>query len=213
MDIQCFEVGPFAENTYLLTIGDESLLIDPGFSNNREFATFRSALANQNSRLTAILLTHAHIDHVLGLPLVLDAFETDVYLNHTNLTPWRTVPQQAGMFGLSAPSVSLDFIPEELPGDQPFTIGPFHLEVLFTPGHAPDHTSFWFRESNSLIAGDTLFKGSVGRTDLYKGDPDVLKSSIREKIYSLPDDTVVYPGHGPETTVGEEKRSNPFVRG
>lgn len=213
MDIRRFEVGPFAENTYLLTIGNESLLIDPGFSNDREFAEFRSALANQNSRLIAILLTHAHIDHVLGLPRVLAAFETDVFLNHTNLTPWRTIPQQAQMFGLQAARESLNFTPKELAGDQPFKVGPFDMDVLYTPGHAPDHTSFWFRDERILIAGDTLFKGSVGRTDLYKGDKTLLKQSISEKLYSLPDDTEVLPGHGPATTIGEEKKSNPFVRG
>lgn len=211
MDIKRFEVGPFVENTYLLTKGEESLLIDPGFSNDKEFAKFRSALANKNSRLIAVILTHAHIDHVLGLSAVLEAFDVDVYLNHSNLSPWKTVPQQAKMFGLTADS--LDFIPEALPGDEAFKIGSFEMDVLFTPGHAPDHTSLWFRQENLVIAGDTLFKQSVGRTDLYKGDPDLLKQSIKEKLYTLPDDTVVYPGHGPETTIGQEKRSNPFVRG
>ena len=210
MEIRTFEVGPFAENSYLLTSGDDALLIDPGFSNESEFKRFRSAFANTGTSLRAVLLTHAHIDHVLGLPAVLDAFDVDIYLNHSDLTPWKNIEQQAAMFGLNADS--LDFEPKPLPADQVFEIGSFSMDVLYTPGHAPDHVSLYFENDNALIAGDTLFKGSVGRTDLYKGDSALLKESIRSKLYALPDSTVVYPGHGPQTTIGEEKNSNPFVR-
>ncbi|WP_340106311.1 MBL fold metallo-hydrolase [Rhodohalobacter sp. 8-1] len=211
MDIKRFEVGPFAENTYLLTQNETSLLIDPGFSNDREFKAFRAKLADSNTRLSAILLTHAHIDHVLGLPVVLDAFDVDVYLSHEDLHPWKHISEQAKMFGITAGN--LDFTPKELPSDQSFSVDQFEMELLYTPGHAPDHISFYFEKDNMLIAGDTLFKQSVGRTDLYKGSSDLLRSSIKDKLYSLPDDTVVYPGHGPETTIGEEKKANPFVTG
>ena len=211
MDIKRFEVGPFAENTYLLTEGSDSLLIDPGFSSDREFKTFRSALANSGTSLKAVVLTHAHIDHVLGLPAVLDAFDLDVYLNHSDLTLWNNIAEQGKMFGLRADN--LEFTPKELPGSGSITLGAFQIELLFTPGHAPDHVSLYFETEGAVIAGDALFKQSVGRTDLYKGSSDLLKKSIKEKLYTLPDDTVVYPGHGPATTIGEEKRSNPFVKG
>lgn len=211
MEIRTFEVGPFAENSYLLTSGDEALLIDPGFSKESEFKQFRSAFANTGTALKAVLLTHAHIDHVLGLPSVLDAFDVDIYLNHSDLTPWNNIEQQAAMFGLNADS--LDFDPKPLPADEVFEVGSFTMDVRYTPGHAPDHVSFYFANQNMVIAGDTLFKGSVGRTDLYKGDSALLKKSIRNKLYSLPDNTVVYPGHGPQTTIGVEKQSNPFVQG
>lgn len=212
VDIQKFEVGPFAENTYLLTKDKESILVDPGFSNKREFENFRAALGNRNSRLLAVLLTHAHIDHVLGLPAVLDAFDVDVYLNHEDLYPWEHIPEQAAMFGLDAGELAFSFTPRELPAREAFSMGPFTMDLLYTPGHSPDHLSFYIPEKQALIAGDTLFKGSVGRTDLYKGDMEVLASSIRDKIYSLPDQTTIYPGHGPTTTIAEEKSSNPFVR-
>jgi glyoxylase-like metal-dependent hydrolase (beta-lactamase superfamily II) len=211
MNIKRFEVGPFAENTYLVSEGDESLLIDPGFSSDKEFKQFRSALANSGTSLKAILLTHAHIDHVLGLPAVLKAFDVDVYLNHTDLTPWQNIAQQAKMFGLKAEN--LDFTPLELPDNGSFSVGAFQFELLFTPGHAPDHLSLYFKDDQIVIAGDALFKQSVGRTDLYKGSSDLLKKSIKEKLYSLPGETTVYPGHGPTTTIGEEMRSNPFVKG
>lgn len=210
IQIEKFEVGPFAENTYLLTKEGHSLLIDPGFSNDREFRAFHSALANQNSRLLAVLLTHAHIDHVLGLPAVLRKFDSDVYLSHIDLYPWNNISEQAAMFGLKADNLS--FTPKELPEQKEYALGPFTMDLLHTPGHAPDHISIYFKEDRFLIAGDTLFRGSVGRADLYKGDMEILTKSIREKIYTLPDDTTVYPGHGPETTVGVEKKSNPFVK-
>jgi len=211
MNIKRFEVGPFAENTYLLTHAADALLVDPGFSNDREFKQFRSELANSGCSLRAVVLTHAHIDHLLGLPAVLEAFDVDVYLNHTDLTPWKNIAQQAKMFGLQA--VNLEFTPARLPDNGLFSVGPFQMEILYTPGHAPDHVSLYFESELMVIAGDTLFKQSVGRTDLYKGDSDTLKKSIREKLYTLPEETIVYPGHGPETTIGEEARSNPFVRG
>jgi glyoxylase-like metal-dependent hydrolase (beta-lactamase superfamily II) len=210
MELKKFEVGPFAENSYLLTSGDDALLIDPGFSNDSEFKRFRSAFANTGASLKGVLLTHAHIDHVLGLPAVLDAYDVDVYLNHTDLTPWNNIEQQAAMFGLSASS--LDFKPKPLPAGDSFEVASFSMDIRYTPGHAPDHVSLYFADDNMVIAGDTLFKGSVGRTDLYKGDSALLKKSILNELYSLPDDTIVYPGHGPQTTIGAEKRSNPFVR-
>lgn len=210
IDIEKFEVGPFAENSYLLTKKDQSILIDPGFSNKKEFNWFHSALARKNSSLTAVLLTHAHIDHVLGLPSVLNKFEVDVYLNHTDLNPWNHISEQALMFGLKADNLS--FTPKNLPEQNEFILGSFKMKLLYTPGHAPDHISIYFEEEKILIAGDTLFKRSIGRTDLYKGDMELLSRSIREKIYTLPENTVIYPGHGPETTVSEEKRFNPFVK-
>lgn len=210
LDIQKFEVGPFMENTYLVSGRGQSLLIDPGFSNEKEFRRFHSALANQNSTLAGVLLTHAHIDHVLGLPAVLKAFDVDVYLSHEDLNPWNEIAEQAAMFGLTADS--LTFTPKDLPEQKEFSLGLFKMDLLHTPGHAPDHIAIYFESDNILIGGDALFKGSVGRTDLYKGDMELLARSIREKIYTLSDETMIYPGHGPATTVGVEKRTNPFVK-
>jgi glyoxylase-like metal-dependent hydrolase (beta-lactamase superfamily II) len=211
MKIKSFEVGPFAENTYLLVKGKEALLIDPGFSGDDEFKAFKRELATTGAALKAVLLTHAHIDHLLGLPAVLDTFKVDVFLNHTDLHPWKNIAEQAAMFGLRAQN--LDFLPKSLPNEGPFTVGAFEMDLLFTPGHSPDHVSIYFKDQQLVIAGDTLFRQSVGRTDLYKGDSDLLKESITQKLYTLPDETVVYPGHGPKTSIGEEKKTNPFVRG
>lgn len=211
MDIQVFTVGPFSENTYLLTRKGQSVLVDPGFFEPHEFRSFKEKLANTGSELTAVCLTHAHIDHVLGLEKVLKEFDVPVYLNHSDLNVWNEFPGQAAMFGFSS-MAAFDFIPEALPEQKDFEAGSFRFDVLFTPGHSPDHVSLYFPEESVLIAGDALFKESIGRTDLYKGDFDLLEKSIRSQLYSLPDETVVYPGHGPETTIGHEKRSNPFVK-
>lgn len=211
MDTDVFTVGPFAENTYLISDQGKSILIDPGFYEDHEFRTFQEKLSESGNQLIAVCLTHAHLDHILGLQQVLDLFKVPVYLNHSDLYLWKELPGQAKMFGFKADG--FNFIPDELPEQKQFNIGPFQFDVLYTPGHAPDHVSLYFANEELLIAGDTIFRESIGRTDLYKGNFDLLASSIKEKIYTLPDNTTVYPGHGPSTTVGHEKAANPFVKG
>lgn len=208
MEIQKFEVGPFLENTYLLTKGDEHLLVDPGFSREPEFQEFKE---NLTGTLKAIVLTHAHVDHVLGLKRVLRDFDVSVYYCKEDRFLWENFGSQSQMFGIN--QGGLDFIPENLPTDDDFEIGSFKFRCLYTPGHSPDHLSLYFEEENILLAGDALFKESIGRTDLYKGSFEILEESIKEKLYSLPGATVVYPGHGPETTIEHEKKNNPFVQG
>jgi glyoxylase-like metal-dependent hydrolase (beta-lactamase superfamily II) len=207
MKIQAFEVGPFAENTYLLTEGEEHLLIDPGFSTEPEFQQLKQVLTGT---LRAIVLTHAHVDHVLGLSRVLLDFKVPVYLSDEDRFLWENFGSQAQMFGINQRGFNFD--PETLPTDAGFELGPFQFKCLYTPGHAPDHLSFYFEEEQMVIAGDALFKESIGRTDLYKGDFGKLEKSIQTKLYTLPEETVVYPGHGPATTIGHEKMHNPFVQ-
>ena len=211
MDIQSFTVGPFAENTYLLTKDNKSVLIDPGFFDPNEFKTVKDELQKKDTELIAVLLTHAHVDHVLGLEKVLKEFDLSVYLNHSDLYLWENFPEQAKRFGFHA--AGFDFTPENLPEQKNFTLGPFGFDVLFTPGHSPDHVSLYFDKEGIVVAGDALFRESIGRTDLYKGSFERLATSIKEKLYTLPDETTVYPGHGPSTTIGHEKAANSFVKG
>lgn len=211
MDIRIFTVGPFAENTYLLTKEEKSILIDPGFFDPREFRQLKDTLVESGSDLIAVVLTHAHVDHILGLDRVLKEFDIPVYLNHSDLYLWNKFPDQAQRFGFQA--AGFDFIPEPLDEMEGFQLGPFEMDVLYTPGHSPDHVSLYFKNEGVVIAGDALFRESIGRTDLYKGDFDVLENSIREKLYSLPANTKVYPGHGPSTTIEYEKTNNAFVKG
>lgn len=210
MQIKKFEVGPFLENTYLLSKEGESMVIDPGFSSESEFTNFKAYIEKESPVLHAVVLTHAHVDHVLGLQRLLKDFDLPVYLNTDDLFLWENFGNQATMFGLN--QVGFSFTPESLPTEGKFKVRGFEFGCLYTPGHSPDHTSLYFEDEGFVIAGDALFRESIGRTDLYRGDFDVLEQSIKEKLYSLPEDVVVYPGHGPETSIGHEKKHNPFVK-
>lgn len=210
MQIKKYTVGPFAENTYLINEGEEALIIDPGFSEQKEYRAVKSKIEEQGLSLTAILLTHAHVDHVLGIDKVLDDHDVPVYLNDSDRYLWDNFASQAAMFGFQIDDFLFD--PEPLPVSQEWQIGNFIFDVRFTPGHSPDHVSFYSKSDGVVIAGDTLFKEGIGRTDLYKGDFSTLEQSIREQLYTLPDETIIYPGHGPETTIGHEKQANPFVK-
>ncbi|MDZ7693334.1 MAG: MBL fold metallo-hydrolase [Balneolaceae bacterium] len=123
---------------------------------------------------------------------------------------WNNYGAQAQMFGFNVDPIDVE--PEILPITNNWSIGPFSFDVRYTPGHAPDHVVLYSSEDELVIAGDTLFKQGIGRTDLYKGSFSRLEQSIREKLYTLPDETKIYPGHGPDTTVIYEKRNNPFVK-
>lgn len=213
MRIHAFTFNPFQENTYLLI--DEATracaIVDPGCHNPAEEAALRDYLAAHDLTPTALLLTHSHIDHVLGLDFVSRTWHLAPQQHPTDVATLRAVPTYAAAYGfprLRLPEgASLPLTP-----GVPVLIGGLALEVRFTPGHAPGHVVFYHAPTQRLIGGDVLFQGSVGRTDLPGGNFDELARSIREQLYPLPDATTVYPGHGPTTTIGHEKRTNPFVR-
>jgi len=210
MQFKKFTVNPFYENTYLIHNDNKALLVDPGFTSKSEQKDFIAYIEKQSLALQAVILTHAHVDHILGIEFIRTAFGTDIYLSHKDLYLWENAAQQASMFGISLEQPG--FTPVSLEADKEIQIGFFTFKTLFTPGHSPDHLSFYFEENNTLIAGDTLFKQGIGRTDLYKGDFSLLEKSIRQKLYTLPDETEVLPGHGPATTIGFEKGHNSYVR-
>ena len=211
MQIHRFTVGPFGENTYLLIEDNQALVIDPGFLEQSEYQLVQSKIDSDDLALQAIVLTHAHVDHVLGIDKVLADYDVPVYLSGKDRYLWKNFASQAAMFGFQVDGFSFD--PEPLNVQKEWRVGNFSFEVRYTPGHSPDHVSLYSKDDAAVIAGDALFKEGIGRTDLYKGEFNVLEQSIKEQLYTLPDDTVVYPGHGPETTIGHEKQSNPFVKG
>ena len=211
MHVIKFTVNPFYENTYLIHKEEVALLVDPGFTSKTEQQTFTHYVQEHNLNLQAVVLTHAHVDHILGIDFIMDNYGADVYLSHKDLYLWENAAQQAAMFGISLDQPKIT--PFCLEADKEVEIGDFKFKTLFTPGHSPDHLSFYFHDQQKLIAGDTLFKQGIGRTDLYKGDFSLLEKSILEKIYTLPDNTEVLPGHGPATTIGFEKQHNSYVRG
>jgi glyoxylase-like metal-dependent hydrolase (beta-lactamase superfamily II) len=198
--------GAFAENCYLLADPErrEAVVIDPG----EEAELFLARLEHERWTPTAVWLTHAHLDHVAGVAALKAATGVPVLLHPADRALYDATPRQAAMFGLSA-----DVPPPpdgELAEGQRLSVGDCAFEVLHTPGHS--RGSVTFVGHGMAFTGDALFAGSIGRTDLPGGDTETLLRSIREKLFALPDATVVLSGHGPETTIGAEKRTNPFAK-
>ena len=209
MILEMLTVGPFQENCYV--VGDEAsgvgALVDPG----DEAARIAIAVEQTNLDIGRILLTHAHIDHVGAVGALADEYACPV-LMHAEAEPMlKALPQQAVMMGMRfgrVPTVDRYVADEEI-----IEVGGLSLRSLYTPGHAPGHLAFYVEDEGLVLSGDALFAGSVGRVDLPGGSMEVLMRSIEERLLTLPDDTEVFPGHGPRTTIGEERAHNPFLQG
>jgi glyoxylase-like metal-dependent hydrolase (beta-lactamase superfamily II) len=205
---QAFTLNPFQENTYI--IWDENgigIIVDPGCYTYEERQTLKTFIEEKNITLTHILNTHAHIDHVLGNAFVKRTFNSDYYLHELDLPTLHSVSNYAHLYGFEGYEVS----PEPtffLEDQQVLKFGEIELTVLFAPGHAPGHVVFYNEANKFVINGDVLFNGSFGRVDLPGGDIKVLKASIFNTLFKLPEDTIVYCGHGPTTTIGKEKKTN-----
>lgn len=207
MRILTFTGGPFAQNGYLAVCREsgEAVVVDPGATAARMVA----ALAEEDARLVAILLTHAHLDHVEGIARVLESSPAPVYLHPADRALYDAAPQQAAAFGLPTP----DLPPPDrtLAHGDVFSFGARTWSVRHAPGHAPGHVLFHDEGAGVAWTGDVIFQGSIGRTDLPGGDFRQLMDSIRRQVLTLPDATRLYTGHGPTTTVEDERRGNPFV--
>jgi glyoxylase-like metal-dependent hydrolase (beta-lactamase superfamily II) len=209
--IDFFTFNPLAENTYLLTNEkQQALIIDPGCYFTEEENTLKNFIAEKNITPVQLLNTHCHLDHVFGNEWVRKNYALELYIHAGEQPVLEFAPATGNMYGLGFTNYKgkLHFINE---GDKIF-LGEDVLEILFTPGHSPASICFYCRAQNFIIGGDVLFNESIGRFDLPGGDEQTLYKSIREKLYVLPDETIVYPGHGEPTTIGHEKRYNPFVR-
>jgi len=210
MKVESFLLGPFEANCLVLVPEhtSEVFLVDPGFDVEKVLVW----LAQRGKKPRAALLTHAHLDHAYGAAAVVEAYPgTPVWLHPDDLPLYENLPTQAALFGFPAPTL----VPAEpyLVDGRELALGGEKLLVRHCPGHSPGHVVFIGddRKQPWAVVGDVIFAGSVGRTDLWGGSFEALERSIRQVVYALPDETVLYPGHGPATTVGEEKRSNPFV--
>jgi len=206
MILETLTVGPFQENCYVIGDREAGAIIDPG-----DEAT-RIALAVEQTGLEIgqILVTHAHIDHVGAVAALADEYACPV-LMHAEAEPMlRQLPTQAMTMGLRFGKVP--DVDRYIEDDELLEVGGLKVSALYTPGHAPGHLAFYVEDDGVVVAGDALFAGSVGRTDLFGGEMAVLLRSINERFLTLPDETRVYPGHGPPTTIGDERAHNPFLQ-
>lgn len=208
--IKRFVFNPFQENTYVLSDNtNECIIIDPGMDGENEESQLMDYI--DANKLTPVLLvnTHAHIDHILGNSFVANHYNVNLAAHKDCVHFIERAKGQAVMFGMQMNETkSIDqFLNEE----KHLEFGNSSLQVLHTPGHADGSLCFYSEKDGFVITGDVLFNQSIGRTDLPTGNYDVLQKSIWEKLFTLPDDTTAYSGHGPETKIGFEKLHNPFV--
>lgn len=211
MKIKSFVFNPFYENTYLL-IGDENecIIIDPGCYEKYERDEIIGFIEGENLKVKIILNTHCHIDHVLGNYYLKDHFGCELWIPENEVANYEAVSAYSPQWGIQQYTKGE---PDRLIKEgETIEISGIKMQVLEAPGHSPGHQVFYCKEQSILIGGDVLFKQSIGRTDLPGGDHQLLLHNIREKLYTLPDDTTVFPGHGPDTTIGFEKKNNPFVK-
>jgi len=207
--VHCFEFSPFAENTYLLNTPDGAcLIVDPGCYTSTEEQVLKKFIEERDFRPIALLNTHAHIDHIFGNQFVKNTWQIPMYLSDLDLPLFDRAEQMAALWGLNyaeSPKPDVNLVHSQL-----LQFSEAELEVRFVPGHSPGHMVFVSHSNGFVICGDTLFAGSIGRTDLPGGNHELLLQSIREQLFGLPDNYILYPGHGPATTVGAERMNNPF---
>jgi hydroxyacylglutathione hydrolase len=210
MRIKEFVFNPFQENTYV--VYDETLdciIIDPGCYDSGEEEELKNFIEESRLRPVALLNTHCHVDHVFGNHFIASTYNLVPQIHELEIRALESVVTVAEMFGLEAtPSPEGE---TSLKDNGVFRFGNTVLKMIFAPGHSPGSICFYSENDSILIGGDVLFQGSIGRTDLPGGDYHTLINSIRQKLFLLPDSTVVFPGHGPQTTIGYEKKFNPFL--
>lgn len=212
INIQSFTFNPFAENTYILF--DETLeciIVDPGCYTKEEKKIVSDFILEHKLKPVKLLNTHCHIDHILGNQFIAQKYGLKLEIHKGEIPVLDSTEFVAKMYGL--PNVELSPEPELfLEEDQVISFGNSNLHVKFTPGHSPASVSFYAQEDGFILGGDVLFQGSIGRTDLPGGDYDTLMKSIFDEFLSLPEDTIVYSGHGEATSIAHEKRNNPFIK-
>lgn len=210
--IKQFVYNPFEENTYLLIdeATKDTIIVDPGMYTEADLRAFDEYVAAHSLHITQIVNTHMHIDHCFGENYVKDKYSVKTAANTGDAQNAANPSGQAARFGIRRPmeSVTID-IP--LNDGDTISCGKSRLTVLHTPGHTQGGIALYCKTQNIVLTGDTLFRGSIGRTDLDGGNPQQLVDSIRNKLLTLPDHTAVLPGHGPSTTIAAEKELNPYL--
>ncbi|MBD3628116.1 MBL fold metallo-hydrolase [Cyclobacterium sp.] len=210
LQIKSFTFNPFAENTYVLyDETGEALIIDPGCYEKQEKGELFDFIASNGLEPVKLVNTHCHIDHVLGNAFIKNTYDIPLWYHKEEEVILRAVGSYAPNYGFAQyqDSKADHYIKE----GEWIKFGNNKLLCIWVPGHSPGHLVFYDEHTKSCIGGDALFKGSIGRTDLPGGHHETLIQAIKTKLFVLPDEVTVYPGHGPETSIGEEKKTNPFV--
>lgn len=208
--VKAFTFSPVQENTYILYNEQKTaFIIDPGCYFDEERDELASFLKQTELQPIQLLNTHCHLDHVFGNKWIYETYGLELHLHTNEKRVLDYAPASGLMWNLPFDNYNgpLHWLNE---GDE-LEMGDDKLTVLFTPGHAPGHVCFYCKAQNFVIGGDVLFRESIGRTDLPGGNHQTLLNSIRTQLFVLPDETIVYSGHGPATTIGHEKKHNPFL--
>ncbi len=211
MKIAVFTVNPFQENSVVLyDDSKECAIVDPGFSDQKERDELNRFIEGHELKPVLLLNTHCHIDHILGNRFVADKYQLGLQIHPFDKPLLEAAKSYAHMYGLNydhSPEPAHLFEENEI-----LSFGTSKLEIMHLPGHSPGHVALIHHKTKTVVSGDVLFNGSIGRTDLPGGNHADLLNSIRTKLFTLPDDYTVVPGHGPTTTIGAEKMSNPFFQ-
>lgn len=212
MKISRFVVNPFGVNTYIMwdPATREAVIVDPGMTDEAEIKAVDSFIEREHLKPVHLINTHMHLDHIFANLYIKDKYGLDIKAHRDDDFLGRSLEDQIGRFRMPirAKNHGLDI---ELHDGERIYLGKEPIDIICVPGHSPGSIALYCPESKFVITGDALFKGSIGRTDLPKGDFATLVSSIRDRLLTLPADMAILPGHGPETTVGHERTSNPYV--
>ncbi len=212
LKLQIFVFNPFSENTYLLwdEASGDGAVIDPGCSIEAEEKQLADFIEDKGIKLKYLLNTHCHIDHIFGNPFIKDNYSVEFVIPEKDEFLFELAQEQANMFG-----VNLNPMPKPdsyFSEDRKLFLGKEELSFLFTPGHTPGEYSIYDKNGKRCFTGDVLFLEGVGRTDLWGGDYNTLMNSIKTKLFALPGEVTVYPGHGPESSINYEIKNNPYMR-
>lgn len=208
--LESFTFNPFQENTYILyNDNKECWFIDPGMYNTDETSIIDQVITQNRLKPQAIINTHTHIDHIFGVNYLVDKYQIPFMIHKLDAPVLNGAQGSAMLFGFNFPQTPT--VSSYIDETQPLMLGEDSLAVKLTPGHSPGSVSFYNKEAKWVISGDVLFAGSIGRTDLPGGDHTTLINSIKEHLLTLDDQVAVYSGHGPSTTIGKERSTNPFL--
>jgi len=211
LHVKSFAFNPFSENTYVLYNDEkEAFLIDPGNMPEAETEALNHFITSNQLKIKNILLTHAHIDHIIGLQWAYDTFDVPVLIHSDEMEILERASFTAKNYGFFFPAFKGEI--QHIEEGEQLKLGSEIIEIYDVPGHSPGSVAFYSKDNGFVISGDALFMMSIGRTDLHKGDYDQLISSIKNKLLILPENTKVYSGHGEPTTIGFEKEHNPFLK-